>query len=89
MISITYNIKFLKQMKKLDVRLMQEVMEKIQDFQDEKNHARLKVHSLKGNLKPYHSLRVNYSVRIIFLWITDSKIVVTHVGEHDIYQNLQ
>ncbi|MBY0110992.1 type II toxin-antitoxin system RelE/ParE family toxin [Patescibacteria group bacterium] len=86
MIALGYKPSFLRQFKKLPAALQEEAHEKIALFKDPKNHATLKVHKLKGELKGYLSFSVNYSYRIIFAWEkTGSSAVFYAIGDHSLY----
>ncbi len=44
----------------------------------------LKLHKLKGRLKNYHSISLNYKYRVILiLKIIDNKIILVDIGSHD------
>jgi mRNA-degrading endonuclease YafQ of YafQ-DinJ toxin-antitoxin module len=73
--------------KKLPDALKEEVKQKIQDFQNPKNHQTLKVHSLTGRLKNTYSFSVNYKIRIVFQFDKNGKntniAYLLYVGSHD------
>ncbi len=82
MISILYTPTFVRKYKKLDLHLKTEVVEKIELFRDAKNHARLKVHKLKG-IENTYSFSVNYKIRIIFEYNNKTTVNLLSVGSHD------
>lgn len=82
---VTYSPRFLRQLKKLNKPLQDEVVEKIELFKDVTNHKQLKVHSLHGKFQTYHSFSVNYAYRIIFDYVSKNEVVLLKVGDHDIY----
>lgn len=86
-IEVVYSAHFVRNYKRLDKNLQDEVYEKIELFKNKKNHISLKVHSLKGRLKGMHSFSVNYSFRIIFEYEKKTKkvVILLDVGDHDIY----
>jgi len=64
-----------KQKKQLRVRLA--------IFKEDIFDKRLKTHRLKGNLKEYYALSINFSDRIVFKIIEDS-VYFIEVGSHDV-----
>lgn len=83
-----YAPKFVRQLKKLPLELQQEIFEKINLFQDAKNHNKLKVNKLRGRLAHSYSFSINYRVRVIFRYASKRKDVAhfLFVGDHDIYK---
>lgn len=78
---------FRRQFKKLPKELQNEVLEKIELFQDIDQHQTLKVHKLQGRLEGRWSFSVNYRYRIIFTWETrDRAAILLAVGDHSIYR---
>src|SRR3989344_4427648 len=66
MIKLIYAPVFVKQLKKLELALQDDVLEKIELFKDKKNHKILKVHKLHGKFTDCFSFYVNYNTRIVF-----------------------
>lgn len=87
MIKFIFAPVFLRQVKKLDQKLAEEVWEKLELFRDLKNHKLLKVHKLHGELLSYSGFSVNYNTRIIFQHISKNEVAMLAVGNHDIYKN--
>lgn len=83
---IVYSVKFLRQLKKLNTPLKEEVIEKIELFKKTENHKQLKVHKLKGKFDTYHSFSVNYAYHIIFDYVSINEVAILKVGDHDIYE---
>jgi mRNA-degrading endonuclease YafQ of YafQ-DinJ toxin-antitoxin module len=81
-----YTPTFFRKLKKMESALQEEVLEKIELFNDPKNHRMLKMHKLQGRLKGLYSLSVNYRVRIVFEYIENGRTALfLTVGEHEIY----
>ncbi len=87
MIRVDYTRRFLHDFAKLSPALQEEVLEKIGLFKDPKNHARLHVHKLQGELKGRLSFSVNYRFRIIYEYIGKGKKIagLITVGDHSMY----
>lgn len=85
MIKIGYLPIFIRQIKKLEDSLVQEVIEKIELFKDPKNHNLLKVHKLHGPLKGRYSFYVNYKIRVVFDYVSKKEAMLFAVGDHDVY----
>jgi addiction module RelE/StbE family toxin len=85
MIAIEYAPSFLKQLKKLDRALVDEVEEKIELFRNPAHHTHLRVHKLKGALQGKYSFSVNYRFRIVFVWLSKNEAGLLRIGDHSIY----
>lgn len=83
MLNIKYSKSFLRKVSKLEDSLILEIKEKIELLKDTKNHSKLKVHKLHGELKGLFSFYVNYKVRVIFEYLSKNEIVLEDVGGHD------
>jgi len=85
-IEIEYTSYFVRKFKKLDARLQDDIVEKIELFRDSQNHAALKVHKLTGRTKEQWAFSVNYSDRVVFHWSKDKQTAyLLDVGDHSIY----
>ncbi len=84
---IGYTTTFLRQLKALPFEIQEEVLEAIGHFADRKNHARLKVHKLKGRLAGEFAFSVNYRIRIIFEYPKAGTAILLAIGDHDVYRN--
>ena len=82
---ISFKPTFVRQFKRLDLRLQQEANEKIELFKDKKNFKQLKVHQLHGRLAKRYSFSVNYKTRIVFSYISKNEVVLLAIGDHDVY----
>jgi mRNA-degrading endonuclease YafQ of YafQ-DinJ toxin-antitoxin module len=86
MLSIIYAPVFVRQFKKLETALQEEVLEKIKLFQDESNHQSLKMHKLHGEFKACYSFSVNYKTRIVIDYLSKKEVALLAVGDHDLYK---
>lgn len=86
MIEIIYTNTFLKQLNKLDKKLLQEVLRKIKLFENRENHKQLKVHKLHGRLSDKYAFWVNRKLRIIFRHGLKNEIYLLVVDDHDGYR---
>lgn len=84
---IGYAASFLRQFKTLPPETQKEAHEAIASFADRKNHARLKVHKLKGRLAGAYAFSVNYRTRIIFEYAKPGTAILLTVGDHDVYRD--
>lgn len=85
MIRIVFIPAFLRQFEKLDSELRDDALEKIEAFKDRANHARLRVHKLRGPLAGQASFSVNYKYRIVFQYVSRDEAVLLAIGDHDVY----
>ena len=85
--NLSYTPSFVRLLKSLPDALIEEALEKIEQFRDSKNHEQLKVHKLSGRLKERYAFSVNYKIRIVFSYLkTKPKEARLHaIGDHDVY----
>jgi len=83
---IKFTAPFLRQLRKLDPDLQEEVAEKVELFELDPNYLSLKVHKLKGRLKDRWSFSVNYKTRIVFQYTSSEEVVLLAVGNHHVYR---
>lgn len=56
---------------------------KLNLFLDDPYHPNLGTHKLKGKLNGYLSFSIEYDLRVIFYFQTESEIVFVNIGSHD------
>ncbi len=83
---VGYTTSFIRQFKSLTPEMKEAAHEAIEAFEDPKNHARLKVHKLKGHLRGSHAFSIDYRLRIVFDYSEPGTAVLHTIGDHDIYQ---
>lgn len=76
---------FARHLSRLDPKLQQEAIEKIELFKDKRNHEQLKVHRLHGRLAGRYSFYVNYKTRIVFSYLSKNEVVLLAIGDHAVY----
>lgn len=83
---IYYSSKFLKEYKRLPIKikLLAEKQERI--FRKDPFDPRLKTHHLTGKLKYYLAFSIDYKHRIIFEFTGENVVWFHSVGTHDIYR---
>ncbi len=88
MLKISYLPIFIKQLKKLEQSLQEEVLEKIEIFRNPKNHKAIKVHKLHGALSGRYSFSVNYRYRVVFIYIDkkQTSVALLAFGDHSVYE---
>ena len=84
--NIAYTPQFLRMLRKLERSLQEEVVEKIELFENDPTHSQLKAHKLKGKLKNRYSFSVNYQTRIIYIHLSKSEVAFLAIGDHDVYK---
>ncbi|MEI6296637.1 MAG: hypothetical protein WCO84_03255 [bacterium] len=80
---IHYSSTFFKKVKRLEIDLQEEVLEKIELIKNGNSAKRLKIHKLHGRLGKSYGLSINYKIRAIFYHEKNGDIVFFDVGEHD------
>ncbi len=83
---VEYTGPFIQAFGALESFLKEEVLARIEEFKDLRNHRRLKVHKLHGRLKGRYSFSVNYRYRVIFTYPEKGVARLHAVGDHDIYE---
>ena len=83
MITVRYAPTFVRMYNHLEVKLKNEVKEKIDIFRNPKNHKVLKVHKLKGRLANTYSFSVSHKIRIVFDYENKNTVNLLFVGSHD------
>lgn len=86
MYEIRYKPSFVRQYKKLEEDLRNDVKRTLDLLRQDPENVRLKSHKLKGQLKGLWSCSVNFSYRIIFEYEKELTITCISVGNHDIYR---
>ena len=86
MIEIAITPSFHSKLKKIDQRLLEELNDAIEKLKDRKSHAALKLHKLRGPLRGRCAISVDYRHRIIFRWVTETRILLLDFGDHSVYE---
>ena len=88
MLEVLYTRTFVKKYLKLDKVFQDEIMEKIEEFKDLKNHKKLKVHKLKKPFVGKYTFSVNFKIRILFKYDKSKKrtTLLLTVGGHEMYR---
>ncbi|MCX6808017.1 MAG: type II toxin-antitoxin system mRNA interferase toxin, RelE/StbE family [Patescibacteria group bacterium] len=86
MVDIFYTPPFLRQLKKLELGLQEEVIEKVEIFRQDPQNPALKTHKLHGRLKDRYSFSVNYKTRIVFSYLSSTQAVFLAVGDCEVYR---
>ncbi|MFM9836963.1 MAG: type II toxin-antitoxin system YafQ family toxin [Cyclobacteriaceae bacterium] len=86
---VSYSSHFNKALKKLikkDRRILLKFEKKLELFVKDPFHPSLSTHKLSGYLNGYWSFSVEYDLRIVFYFSSDSKVVFADMGSHkDVY----
>jgi addiction module RelE/StbE family toxin len=76
-------LRILKKWRKKHPELIERFQHKISVFTNEPFHPSLRTHSLSGNLEGYWALSITYEHRLVFKFISDSKVLLIDIGTHD------
>ncbi|MFB2974155.1 type II toxin-antitoxin system YafQ family toxin [Aerosakkonema sp. BLCC-F183] len=76
-------LRILKKWRKKHPELVERFQEKLSLFIKEPFHPSLKTHTLSGNLEGYWALSITYEHRLVFKFISDSKVLLIDLGTHD------
>jgi mRNA-degrading endonuclease YafQ of YafQ-DinJ toxin-antitoxin module len=83
---IEYSKKFLRSLRKLTEKTIDQAEEKEKIFKDDLFHPILKTHKLSGKDKECWAFWINYSHRIKFTFSDDGYVLFLDIGTHDIYE---
>lgn len=86
MITIKFSKSFERAYKKLVKRNPEKaivILEKILLFQANPHHPSLTSHKLTGSLSHLHAFKVEYDLRIIFSWYSNTEVLLEDIGTHD------
>ncbi len=86
MIRIAYSSAFQKVYKKIiknNAPRQLLFQQKISLFQQDPFHPQLRTHKLKGALKDFYSFSLEYDLRVVFYFISDTEVVLEDIGSHD------
>ena len=86
MISILYSRKFIRSYNRLDNSFKNKVKSKIKLLKNRENHGSLRVHKLHGEFTNVWSFSIDYSCRITFEYLSDKKVIMLDIGDHNIYK---
>ena len=86
MLTVEYSKHFERLYKKLsnEIKLLAEKKEQL--FKSNPFDLHLKTHKLSGRLERYYSFSINHSHRVIFQFVSKSKVRFHEIGTHDIYE---
>jgi len=76
-------LRILKKWRKKHPELVNRFEQKLTLFTDEPFHPSLKTHSLSGNFAGYWAISINYEHRLIFKFLSDTKVLLIDLGTHD------
>lgn len=86
MIKIAYSAAFQKTYKKiLKNNPSRQILfqQKISLFLQDPFHPQLRTHKLKGALKDFYSFSIEYNLRVVFYFASDTVVVLEDIGSHD------
>ena len=78
---VVYKKKFIRQYTKLPVKIQKKFDERIAMLKENYHHPLLRVHALRGDRKPYKSMRVTGDYRALFV-IEGDTIIFSEIGTH-------
>lgn len=82
---VKYSEKFLKSLKRLPKRIIDEAENKEVIFKENPFDLRLKTHKLHGKEKEIWSFWIDYHYRIKFVFLNNEEILFLDIGTHKIY----
>lgn len=76
-------LRILKKWRKKHPELVDRFQQKLILFTNEPFHPSLRTHSLSGNLAGYWSISINYEQRLVFKFLSDTKVLLIDLGTHN------
>lgn len=76
-------LRILKKWRKKHPELVDQFQQKLILFTNEPFHPSLRTHSLSGNLAGYWSISINYEQRLVFKFLSDTKVLLIDLGTHN------
>lgn len=83
---VGYSTSFIRQFKALTPNVKKAAHKAIEAFTDPKNHARVKVHKLRGRLNGSYAFSIDRRLRIVFDYSEPNAAVLHAIGDHSVYQ---
>ena len=83
---IALSSRFKKSFRKLHSRIQKKAVEKSAIFKNDPFNFKLDTHKLHGEKKEEWAFSVDYSYRIVLVFLKDGNVVFTDIGTHDIYK---
>ena len=86
MITISFSKAFERTYKKYVKRNPEKaiaILDKILLFQSNPQHPSLSAHKLTGSLTGILAFKIEYDLRITFVWLSDREALFTDIGTHD------
>lgn len=83
---VRFTSQFKHRFKKYNQIQQVDIWGKIECFKNNPYDASLKTHKLSGQLNNKWSFSVNYSTRIIFVFISNNLVDFVDIGGHEIYK---
>ena len=86
MIELTWDESFariLKKWRKKHPELVNRFQQKLKLFKNEPFHPSLKTHSLTGSLEGSFAISINYEQRLLFKFLSETKVALLDLGTHD------
>jgi addiction module RelE/StbE family toxin len=76
-------LRILKKWRKKHPELVERFQQKLTLFTNEPFHSSLRTHSLSGNLSGYWAISINYEQRLLFKFLSDTKVLLINLGTHE------
>ncbi len=83
---IIYSPKFVREYKKLPVKIKEKAEQKEKYFRQDPFAKGLETHKLSGKFKSFWSFSINRKYRIVFEFADNNRIYFHSIGTHRIYR---
>ncbi len=85
-VKVRFTRHFKREFKKFSHYQYLEIWEKIECFKQNPFEPSLRAHKLTGRLKNRWSFSINYSLRIVFIFVAEDIVDFVDIGGHEIYK---
>lgn len=79
---ITRSKKFVKQYKKLPIKIQKQCIDRLKLYIEDENHSLLNIHRLHGQYKGLWSFNVSSDIRVIFDTSEENVTILVAIGSH-------
>lgn len=84
--TIFYSSHFERALRRLSLKLKDEVAKRETLFRRDCFDSRLKTHKLKGKYQEFWSFSITHKHRLVFRFLAPDKVYFIDIGDHSIYQ---
>lgn len=85
-IKVNTSKKFLKSARNLPIKIQQKYLQCFEWFLVNIHDPRLRTHKLTGRMEGKWAFWINYSIRVVFRYVSDNEVIFIDIGTHQVYK---